>query len=87
VNIRILEPEESGATGATASGSRVVRIFGNNAQNVASARAEVEYVEEVPGTAWNMGMWHGDFSTFSPWFFGGKMGETWETQRFVIKWR
>ncbi|CAL1155389.1 unnamed protein product [Cladocopium goreaui] len=50
VNIRILEPEESGATGATgatASGSRVVRIFGNNAQNVASARAEVEYVEEA----------------------------------------
>ena len=48
VNIRILEPEESGASTASASSaSRVVRIFGNNAQNVASARAEVEYVEEA----------------------------------------
>ena len=46
VQIKILEPGEEGSQTAS-DHERVVRIFGNNADNVQNARTEVEYVEEV----------------------------------------
>ena len=46
VQIKILEPGDEGSQTAS-DHERVVRIFGNNADNVQNARTEVEYVEEV----------------------------------------
>ncbi|CAK9107820.1 Hypothetical protein SCF082_LOCUS50178, partial [Durusdinium trenchii] len=55
VNIKILEEDgeksaekgEKGAEKGSASGPRTIRIFGNSAESIAAARAEVEYVEEA----------------------------------------